>query len=167
MKILNKLTLLIFVSLLSCSIYGQKQEKIKIGENQIGMIFTSDERSVVGPGTYDANSKILVFDTYDSVVFEIPGMIDVNVQVVKCRVELKYFLSQKDLEKIGDRLEWVHSIEGYKELILEPEIRDVIRKQMITLDYNDEDLIEIISEEVTEIISTIVKVDVLEIVIRG
>ncbi|MCF8369673.1 MAG: hypothetical protein K9G76_11590 [Bacteroidales bacterium] len=126
---INVILILLSSSLISCGQNSQKQNEIKLNDNELGLIISKRKRYVLESGEHklEEESKLIRFKKVDSLMVPEFEIIDFNAKNLYCQVQITYSLTPKHIEKIADFLEWVESIESYKKYLIIPEIRSEIR----------------------------------------
>ncbi len=81
----------------------------------------------------DSNKQktIIKFSTSNIVQIDTIQIIDSLAQEVHCTSKIKYTISEKNIQNIITKLEWVETIENYKRRLLIPIFRDVVRNRAL------------------------------------
>ena len=136
---LSTLFFILSSTLTSCGQSSIDQTSIFIKKNEMNLIFNQEKRYVLESGEYEIDkiSKVITFRKIDSLVIDEFDILDSNSRRLYCQIHIKYTLTAKQIENIADLLEWVQSIKSYKELLLTPKIKSVIRDVASNFEANE------------------------------
>jgi len=124
------LILILTSTLISCGPTSKNQTNITIGDCEFGLVYTNHNRFVLTTGKHsiEKESKLILFNTIDSLTMEEFDILDSHARSLYCQVRVKYSITSNHLENMADLLKYPHSVESYKILLLAQEIKSEARE---------------------------------------
>lgn len=127
------LTYIIITFCLSLYTLGQtpnEQEKIKINQNEYGLVLKKSKFLVLNHGdtTILAKDDVLIrfnkTDTLNTGKFDV---LDADLKQLICEINIVYFLTPSQIKNIVEKLEWTHLIPIYKKYLIQRVVKNEIR----------------------------------------